>query len=397
MSKIGGEDSVLSSLELEAMAKDRLSSKEKLTSSSGDVPERRRNRFTPVLRVLVGITLVTALIWLGLQLWQDRQQQLLQLTLLNTDVDEQLKRANKITLLVTKNEIELARQSELLIQRINALQLQLNTQGARLSELSSTTRSEWYLSEAIYLARLARQRLQTERSTKNPLVLLQEVDAILNDLSNMDVLAVRAVVATDITALRLSGDIDLEGLILEINALMENIDQLTLIDFSQTTILENIPSNPQSMQINVVPKELPERWSDLTEQFLATLSRLVRVKQRVAPIEPVLTVKEEVIVRNNLRLLLQQAANAVLREQQGIFDVSLENAQQWLGQYFQMNSVTTSVQERLASLRKTDVIQQLPNIDASVNALETFMIVRQNRLLQEVVEDKSIGETVIVP
>jgi flagellar biosynthesis regulator FlbT len=62
-----------------------------------------------------------------------------------------------------------------------------------------------------------------------------------------------------------------------------------------------------------------------------------------------------------------------------------------------MNSVTTSVQERLASLRKTDVIQQLPNIDASVNALETFMIVRQNRLLQEVVEDKSIGETVIVP
>jgi uncharacterized protein HemX len=178
---------------------------------------------------------------------------------------------------------------------------------------------------------------------------------------------------------------------------MENIDQLTLIDFSQTTILENISSNPQSMQINVVPKELPERWSDLTEQFLATLSRLVRVKQRVAPIEPVLTVKEEVIVRNNLRLLLQQAANAVLREQQGIFDVSLENAQQWLGQYFQMNSVTTSVQERLASLRKTDVIQQLPNIDASVNALETFMIVRQNRLLQEVVEDKSIGETVIVP
>ncbi|MDG0968915.1 MAG: uroporphyrinogen-III C-methyltransferase [Porticoccaceae bacterium] len=397
MSEIGGEEAALSSLELEATTKDNSSSKANSISSSGDLSERRQYPVTPMLRVFVGVTLVTVLIWLGWQLWQDRQQQLLQLTSLSTIVDKQLQRANKTTLLVTKNKRELARQSELLSQRINDVQLQLNTQGARLSELSSTTRSEWYLSEAIYLARLARQRLQTERSTKSPLALLEEVDAILRDLSNMDVLAVRAAVASDITALRLSGEIDVEGLILEINALMENIDQLTLIDYSQTTVLENIVSNTQSIQTNVAPQGRTERWSDLMEQFLATLSQFVRVKQRVVPIEPVLTVKEEILVRNNLRLLLQQASNAALREQQGIFDISLENAQQWLGQYFQMNSATISIQERLASLRKIDVIQQLPAIDASVTALETFMVVRQSRLLQEVVEDKPTGDAVILP
>jgi len=52
------------------------------------------------------------------------------------------------------------------VQRgLSNIQLRLNNQGKRLAELGSTTRSDWLLAEAAYLARLANQRLQTERST----------------------------------------------------------------------------------------------------------------------------------------------------------------------------------------------------------------------------------------
>ena len=52
------------------------------------------------------------------------------------------------------------------VQRgLSSIQLRLNNQGKRLAELGSTTRSDWLLAEAAYLARLANQRLQTERST----------------------------------------------------------------------------------------------------------------------------------------------------------------------------------------------------------------------------------------
>jgi uroporphyrin-3 C-methyltransferase len=262
------------------------------------------------------------------------------------------------------------------------LQLQLNAQGARITELGSTTRTDWYLSEAAYLARLASQRLQTERSTKNPLALLQKVDSILVELNEAGMLAVRAAIASDITTLRLAGEIDVEGIVLELNALTAQIDQLSMIQLSVP-----VPDINQALDSNDsvngdVNSTLSQRWSNLVDKFSQSLGQLVQVKQRVEPIERVLSTSEESIVRNNLRLLLQQAANAALREQQTIYDLSLKRAQQWVAQYFQMNSSVQVVKNRLIDLSGKQVVQQLPRIDGSVNALEAFMIIRQSSLLE---------------
>ena len=116
------------------------------------------------------------------------------------------------------------------------------------------------------------------------------------------------------------------------------------------------------------------------------MGQLIQVKQRLKPIERVLSSSEESVVRNNLRLLLQQAANAALREQQSIYDISLKRAEQWLMQYFQMNSSVEVIKDRLISLSTEQVIQELPLIDGSVNALEAFMIVRKSNLVEETTE-----------
>ncbi|MFB0990001.1 MAG: hypothetical protein QMC25_03750, partial [Porticoccaceae bacterium] len=57
-------------------------------------------------------------------------------------------------------------------------------------------------------------------------------------------------------------------------------------------------------------------------------------------------------------------------------------AQQWVAQYFQMNSSVQVVKNRLIDLSGKQVVQQLPLIDGSVNALEAFMIIRQSSLLE---------------
>ncbi len=247
-----------------------------------------------------------------------------------------------------------------------------------MSKLST----DWYLSEAAYLARLASQRLQTERSTKNPLALLQKVDSILVELNEVGMLAVRAAIATDIATLRLAGEIDVEGIVLELNALTAEIDQLSMIQLSVP-----VPDINQALDSNDsvnadVNSTLSQRWSSLVDTFSQSLGQLVQVKQRVEPIERVLSASEESIVRNNLRLLLQQAANAALREQQTIYDLSLKRAQQWVAQYFQMNSSVQVLKNRMIDLSGKQVVQQLPRIDGSVNALEAFMIIRQSSLLE---------------
>ena len=320
--------------------------------------------------------------WFGWQQWQSLQSKMEQIEGLSIALNKQLQRSDSQDIAFSNRELQQAEKNQNLSQKMMDLQLQLNAQGARITELGSTTRTDWYLSEAAYLTRLASQRLQTERSTKNPLALLQKVDSILVELNEVGMLAVRAAIATDIATLRLAGEIDVEGIVLELNALTAEIDQLSMIQLSVP-----VPDINQALDSNGsvnadVNSTLSQRWSSLVDMFSQSLGQLVQVKQRVEPIERVLSASEESIVRNNLRLLLQQAANAALREQQTIYDLSLKRAQQWVAQYFQMNSSVQVLKNRMIDLSGKQVVQQLPRIDGSVNALEAFMIIRQSSLLE---------------
>lgn len=352
----------------------------------------KKSRTLAYFWLLLGLPALFAVIavsWFGWQQWQIMLTDLERIEYLNVELDAHLKQANSQSIITSNRELEHLQKRKELSQQVMNLQLQVNAQGARITELGSTTRTDWYLSEAAYLARLASQRLQTERGTKNPLALLQKVDSILVEIDEGGMLAVRAAIAADITALRLAGEIDIEGIVLELNALAVQIDELPMIQLSVNSSASNQDSDDNGLANLVVDESLSQRWSALIDEFTQSLGQLIQVKQRLQPIERVLSASEESIVRNNVRLLLQQAANAALREQQSIYDLSLKRAQQWLTQYFQMNSSVEVVKDRLIKLSVEQIVQELPFIDGSVNALEAFMIVRQSNLVEgsaEVVE-----------
>ena len=356
----------------------------------------KKPRTSAYFWLLLGLPALFAVIvvsWFGWQQWQIMLTDLERIEYLNVELDAHLKQANSQSIIASNRELEHLESSKELSQRVINLQLQVNAQGARIAELGSTTRTDWYLSEAAYLARLASQRLQTERGTKNPLALLQKVDSILVEIDEGGMLAVRAAIAADIAALRLAGEIDIEGIVLELNALAVQIDELPMIQLSVNSSASNQDSDDNGLANLVVDESLSQRWSTLIDEFTQSLGQLVQVKQRLQPIERVLSASEESVVRNNVRLLLQQAANAALREQQSIYDLSLKRAQQWLTQYFQMNSSVEVVKDRLIKLSVEQVVQELPFIDGSVNALEAFMIVRQSNLVEgsaEVVEIEAV-------
>ena len=382
MSESEEKAQALSNSRSKAATKKAQSTTEKTSSAK---PLQTKRSASSYLWLLLGLTVLLTIItgsWFGWQQWQSLQSKMEQIEGLSVALDEQLQRSDSQDIAASNRELKQVEKNQNLSQQMMDLQLQLNAQGARITELGSTTRTDWYLSEAAYLARLASQRLQTERSTKNPLALLQKVDSILVELNEAGMLAVRAAIASDITTLRLAGEIDVEGIVLELNALTAQIDQLSMIQLSVP-----VPDINQALDSNDsvngdVNSTLSQRWSNLVDKFSQSLGQLVQVKQRVEPIERVLSTSEESIVRNNLRLLLQQAANAALREQQTIYDLSLKRAQQWVAQYFQMNSSVQVVKNRVIDLSGKQVVQQLPRIDGSVNALEAFMIIRQSSLLE---------------
>ena len=368
-------------------------SKAEIKKNQSITKKPRTSAYFWLLLGLPALFVVIVVSWFGWQQWQIMLTDLERIEYLNVELDAHLKQANSQSIITSNRELEHLENRKELSQQVINLQLQVNAQGARITELGSTTRTDWYLSEAAYLARLASQRLQTERGTKNPLALLQKVDSILVEIDEGGMLAVRAAIAADITALRLAGEIDIEGIVLELNALAMQINELPMIQLSVNSSASNQDSDDNGLANLVVDESLSQRWSTLIDEFTQSLGQLVQVKQRLQPIERVLSASEESVVRNNVRLLLQQAANAALREQQSIYDLSLKRAQQWLTQYFQMNSSVEVVKDRLIKLSVEQVVQELPFIDGSVNALEAFMIVRQSNLIEgsaEVVEIEAV-------
>lgn len=249
--------------------------------------------------------------------------------------------------------------------------LRVNAQGKRLVELGSTTRSDWLLAEAEYLARLAQQRLQTERSIKSPLALLQSVDAILTQIDDPNLLQTRGAVAADITSLRLADEVDREGIYLELQALANSVEKLLLVELSE-------PQKPAQPAVASHDNSKPT----VLDQFLADLSGLVRVRQRQQPIEPILLPREEQIVRRNMQLIFEQAQISLLREEQKIYLLSLEKAQNYLQRFFQSNPASTAVGQRIAVLQETSIVQQLPDIDQSLDAIQALLIIREQRILE---------------
>ncbi|MGB0459167.1 MAG: uroporphyrinogen-III C-methyltransferase [Porticoccaceae bacterium] len=254
--------------------------------------------------------------------------------------------------------------------QLQNIELRVNAQGKRLVELGSTTRSDWLLAEAEYLARLARQRLQTERSVKSPLALLESVDLILTQIDDPNILAARTAVAEDITKLRLAADIDREGMYLELQALAANIEALDLVELAEPEMIEQEPVVTNHRQTSVL------------DEFLSDLGGLIRVRQRQQPIEPMLHQEEERIVRRNMQMIFEQAQIALLREEQKIYQATLQKAQNYLLRFFQSNPASEAVSQRLAVLLGANIIQQLPDIYRSLDAIQSLLIMREQRLLE---------------
>jgi uroporphyrin-3 C-methyltransferase len=272
------------------------------------------------------------------------------------------------------NRQTVQQQSQLIGQledQLYSVKLRLNSQAERILQLGTASRGDWMLSEAAYLIRLANQRLQVERSIENPLAILENVDNIFVQLNDPELIPVRRALAEDIAALRMTGKIDREGIFLELEAISASIKDLSIIEpANQTETAE-----PVVDEIAQTPSIL-----DSFERFSQKLGQLIVVQKRQQPIEPLLTSNEQSIIQNNLYLLLEQAQSALLKEEQIIYSTSLEKTAALLARYFQLNSQSQALIERLTILAERSVIQGLPDISGSVAAVQTMLTLRQNRI-----------------
>jgi len=350
-------------------------------SATPKKPKENSPKAFPWIKTLLVFLLIGALGfagWIGWAEWQTQQesragiseslQQDLAATERNLAEQQQLNRQT-----IQQQSQFISQLESQLKDQIYSMNLRLNSQAERILQLGTASRGDWLLSEAAYLIRLANQRLQVERSTENPLAILENVDTIFVQLNDPELLPVRRALAEDIAALRMAGKVDREGIYLELEAISKAIKQLSIIEpapASQTPEIVDAATDTEQTRSLL----------DSFQRFSQKLGQLIVVQKRQQPIEPLLTSNEQSIIQNNIFLLVEQAQSALLREEQIIYRASLEKSAALLVRYFQLNSQSQALIERLNTLSERQIIQGLPDISGSIAAVQTMLNLRQSRI-----------------
>lgn len=259
-------------------------------------------------------------------------------------------------------------------QRLQAAEQRLTAQNKRLLSMSTISREDWLLAEAEYLLKLANQRVLIERSAEGADALLSEADAILRDLEDPDLFPLRQAIANDLAELRLVKEIDVEGIYLTLEALASRVEDLPLRP-TREQLLGGDNAEDAAVDADGNPME-PGWWSKIKSnfsRFFGDTGRYIRVRDHSIKPRPMLPPDSEQYLQQNLRLILQRAQLALLREQQKIYTDSLQQAREWVARYYPPSEQARKFQRQIETLEGREIARQLPDITESLELVHAYI------------------------
>lgn len=234
---------------------------------------------------------------------------------------------------------------------------------AELSREQEADPREWLHAEAAYLLRLANQRLQLERDVEGAAALLRTADARLNEADNPALLSIRRAIASELAILDGVPQVDRTGLYLALDAQQQRIAQLPL-----SRELEEIPAR------SGIEEAPTGRWQEQLSRFGQELKDLVVIRHHDEALEGLIAPEQESYLRQSARLLLEQAQLALLKEEQGLYEASLDKTLVLIDSYYDTeSSEVQAVVERLQELKGANIQPELPDISGSQQALAEFI------------------------
>jgi uroporphyrin-3 C-methyltransferase len=255
------------------------------------------------------------------------------------------------------------------MQQIQGIQItlldRLNQQAqqfAKQQQLQAGNKNIWILSEVNYLARLANYNLNYTRDIPAAIALLQTADQRVAQLNDPNLNQVRQQLANNITALQAAGKLDTVGILAKLSALQAQIKQLPLISPPKFNVQPKTNNASTAADLST--------WRKVLADSMATLKALVIIRHHQQPIEPLLGSEQYMYLQQNLQLQLQQAQWAVLHAQKTIYQNSLQQAINWVQNYYASASPqTTAFIQNIQQLQKIDIQPALPDMTALLNLL----------------------------
>ncbi len=242
---------------------------------------------------------------------------------------------------------------------------------ASLEKVNSDLRSnrlEWALTETEQLMIIANNRLQLARDPASALAALRAADRQLQQLAMPKYLPVRRELAREISSLESHEKLDIGGITLRLAALADNVDRLPLALDIRLREVEQAKTPVAENKTQVASAD--GNWRQSARSLWRDILSLVRIREDVASQRPLLPPEQQYFLRENLRLMLYSAQQAILQGSFPTYQQNLKSAQRLLKDYFDFESqMVTAMQAELTRLQSAKILTDTPDITGSLSTL----------------------------
>jgi uroporphyrin-3 C-methyltransferase len=290
---------------------------------------------------------------------------------------------------MTKENKQLATELRQLQQQQNGLQQHLSTktneqqqtihevkqkiadaskQIQSLSNQKGTKNQDWLLLKARYYLELAQINAHWNSSANDHSTseLLQQADTILGQINTSDLFKIRQTIAQEIMSLKTENTLDIPGLLSQLDALQNSVSELNF----QTAVNPNNNLNGKEEKSSASEPS----WKTHLHDSLGVLSKLIVVRRNDEEIKPLLSPIYESILKESIRLNLQQAQWAIINSSQTTFQLALNQALATLKRGFNEHlSNTAVIINQLIKLQKVQVNQEKPEIGQALPQLNELI------------------------
>ena len=273
---------------------------------------------------------------------------------------------SKVKQQVKSDHVILEKAVQRIQQQLPELQGAVKTQQGNITELLNQTkasRMHWAYSEAFYLVQQAVYQIRLD-NINGSIGLLNDTLNIFEMISLPHSTQIENKLDAVIKILKATPKIDRNNVISQLDQLAKQVDQLPL----------NLPKTSGSSKPDVnATKETSSGFKGFFKEGWDQIKQLVIIRYHEKPIEPLITPLQDVYLRQNLQLQLEQASMAVLYRDPKLYHSSLEKVNAWVKQFFNLRSASTQ-----AFLKTTNNLLQINVAPATPNVMTT---------LQEVLEE----------
>jgi len=301
--------------------------------------------------------------------WQqlEKQSALIQVLTKNSDSRQNQRTLREKGLQTRFKGIDALLKAQSLVSNKLKQQSQFNAQ--QLHDLGARNRADWLMAEAEYLMHLANQRLTLEQDVRGAEAILMSANQVLAENDDPGLLMVRKALANEILALQQTKTADIEGLYVGLSAMIKSLDRLNARAF-----LSQKAGDVQSIEVAqsiAVAVENSFSWHGLWKEIWKDLQKVFIIRRLDHSVGPLLAPEQSYYLKQNLRLMFEQASLSILDRNQITYQDSLEKSSLWLNSYFDLTDTTTlALVKQIDAMRLEKINPIIPDISGSLRLLK---------------------------